>query len=350
MVVETSDDMRYMHRALRLAELGGVAVAPNPMVGAVIVNNSNIIGEGYHGYYGGPHAEVNAIDSVSQRELLSESTLYVTLEPCAHFGKTPPCADLIVKHGFRRVVVACLDSFSEVSGRGIDRMRRAGIHVDVGILESEAREVNKRFFTLHEKGRPYVILKWAHTKDGFLDKLPQNRGEGINWITGDLVKQLVHQLRSKEQAILVGQRTIAHDDPLLTVREVSGSQPIRVVLDPDGVLSAERKVFQEKGVTWVFVKNGNASALPLHVRQIELESYSIEAILSVLKVEGISSVFVEGGAFTIGQFIDQQMWDEAYVFEGDVFYGEGLLAPMITNAPSETLRMGKDQLKRYLSV
>jgi diaminohydroxyphosphoribosylaminopyrimidine deaminase / 5-amino-6-(5-phosphoribosylamino)uracil reductase len=192
-------DEVFMHRALQLAKLGGVNVAPNPMVGAVIALDGKIIGEGYHRLYGGPHAEVNAVASVEDHSLLAHATMYVTLEPCAHFGKTPPCADLIVKHKLKRVVVACLDTFSAVSGKGIERMRQAGIDVEVGVLGQEARELNKRFFTFHEQQRPFVLLKWAQTRDGFIDRLPEERVQGVNWITGPLTKQFVHQLRGENQ-------------------------------------------------------------------------------------------------------------------------------------------------------
>ncbi len=220
-----------MRRCLQLAKMGEGNVAPNPMVGAVIVCNHKIIGEGYHQEFGGPHAEVNAINSVKDKSLLAKSTIYVSLEPCAHHGKTPPCSDLIVEHKIPKVVIGSQDTFSKVNGKGIKKLEANGCQVTCGVLEKECRKLNKRFFTFHEKKRPFVILKWAQTKDGFLDK-KRNEGEkGIHWITAPETRSLVHLWRSKEMGVLVGRQTAAVDDPKLNVRDVTGKNPVRIILD-----------------------------------------------------------------------------------------------------------------------
>tara|TARA_B100000508_G_scaffold118450_1_gene98654 strand:+ start:169128 stop:170183 length:1056 start_codon:yes stop_codon:yes gene_type:complete len=327
----SSNDIKFMSRAIQLAQLGGVKAAPNPMVGAVITLDDKIIGEGYHRKYGEHHAEVNAVHSVKDKTFLKKATIYVTLEPCSHHGKTPPCADLIVKHQFKRVVIACVDSFAKVSGRGIKKMRDAGIKVEVGLLEKEAREVNKRFFTFHEKGRPYVILKWAQTADGFIDRSQEDRKEGINWITTPAVKPLVHRWRSEEQAILVGWKTINNDNPKLTVREISGPSPHRFIIDPNCRIPLGSHVVKDGGHTTLFVKKNDYTSLPDHIEVIELNEYSVRIILSILKEKGIISLFVEGGASTLQAFINDGLWDEARVLSSDVKFGKGLEAPKITD-------------------
>jgi diaminohydroxyphosphoribosylaminopyrimidine deaminase / 5-amino-6-(5-phosphoribosylamino)uracil reductase len=340
-------DEQYMRRALLLAGKASVAAAPNPLVGAVIVHQNKIIGEGYHQQFGEAHAEVNAVESVGDQRMLKDSTLYVTLEPCSHFGKTPPCADLIVTHQFKRVVVACIDSFSEVAGKGIARIRDAGISVDVGVLELEARELNKRFFTYHEKKRPYIILKWAQTTDGFLDRMPTERIEGINWITGPMVKQLVHHLRAKEQAILVGANTVIHDNPSLTVREIQGSNPTRVVLDPLGLTPINSRIYTDGFKTVVFHEMGVVQQLSDHVIQIQLKHFSVTEVLLKLAEMGIISVFVEGGAFTHSKFIAENLWDEAFVFQGDVHFENGIPAPKLTHEVRLQKPVGRDLLFHY---
>ncbi|MDD4192591.1 MAG: bifunctional diaminohydroxyphosphoribosylaminopyrimidine deaminase/5-amino-6-(5-phosphoribosylamino)uracil reductase RibD, partial [Mangrovibacterium sp.] len=245
---------KYMYRCLELARLGMGEVAPNPMVGAVIVHEGTIIGEGYHREFGGPHAEVNAINAVKTRELLRSSTLYVSLEPCAHFGKTPPCSDLIVSCQIPRVVVGSADPFAAVAGRGIERMRGAGVRVETGILEKECMELNRRFFTFHQQKRPYVILKWAQTLDGFLDvdrSYPEMSGKPT-WISNELSRRVVHRQRTEEAAILVGTNTVLKDNPSLTVREWSGRQPVRLVLDRQNRLPEGLQVKDGKAPTVIF--------------------------------------------------------------------------------------------------
>jgi len=337
-------DKIFMERALQLAELGGVEVAPNPMVGSVIVIDGLVIGEGYHQKYGEAHAEVNAINSVRNKELLEEATIYVSLEPCSHFGKTPPCADLIVKHQFKRVVIACQDSFSEVSGKGIDRIRKAGIHVDVGLLEDEAREVNKRFFTYHDKKRPYVILKWAQTKDGFIDRHPEHRVKGVNWITQPETKLFVHKWRSQEQAIMVGWKTIANDNPQLNVRATTGNSPHRFVIDPGCNTPEHSKVFVDGNKTTILVKQNRFGKLPENVEIVELESINSSSILDLIYSKRYLSVFIEGGKRTIEGFIKSDLWDEARVFEGDKWFQDGLTAPKINLQPYQSKKLGRDTL------
>ena len=233
---------KFMQRCLELAAIGSGYVAPNPMVGCVIVANDLIIGEGYHRIFGGPHAEVNAFDEVENEDLLSSATLYVSLEPCSHFGKTPPCVDLIISKKIQRVVIGCRDSNPAVSGKGIDRLKRAGIEVIEGVLENECRWLNKRFFTFHERQRPYIVLKWAQTQDGYIDRIRGEASSGINWVTSETTKSLVHKWRSEEQSILVGRNTIINDNPSLTVREYDGRNPIRIVIDSQLQISGDQNI------------------------------------------------------------------------------------------------------------
>lgn len=338
-------DISFMHRAIQLAKLGGVSSAPNPMVGSVIVHEGNIIGEGYHQKHGEPHAEVNAVNTVQDQSLLEEATIYVTLEPCAHHGKTPPCSDLIIKHNFSRVVIGCVDTFAQVSGKGIEKMKNAGILVEVGLLEEEARELNKRFFTFHEKKRPYVILKWAQTEDGFIDRLPDNREEGVNWITSPEIKPIVHKWRAEEQAIMVGWRTIKNDDPSLTVREFDGPSPHRFIIDPDCNTPLTSKVLNDGNPSTMIVKSNTFTQLSEKVEIIELASFTSESILDVLYERNIISVFIEGGANTLQNFIDNDLWDEARILYGNTKFKKGLSAPRIDlSTTSDTISIGSNQL------
>ncbi len=332
-------DISFMKRALQLARLGGVSAAPNPMVGAVIVHNDKIIGEGYHQKYGGPHAEVNAVNSVEDQTVLSSCTIYVTLEPCAHQGKTPPCSDLIVKHSFSRVVIGCIDSFAKVSGKGIEKMKKAGIQVDVGLLETEARSLNKRFFTFHEKGRPYVILKWAQTEDGFIDRSSEERQEGVNWITTPLLKPTVHKWRSQEQAILVGWKTIKNDDSSLTVRAFNGTSPHRFIVDPNCNTPRNAKVLTDGEPCSIFVKSNKFGELPKNIEIIVLENFSSASILSSLHRKNVLSVFIEGGANTLNHFIKNNLWDEARILEGTIQFNKGLKAPRIDHSAAQETEM-----------
>lgn len=323
-------------------------VAPNPLVGAVIVHNDKIIGEGFHQQYGGPHAEVNAVNSVDDTSLLSESTIYVSLEPCAHFGKTPPCADLIVKHQFKKVVIACRDSFSEVNGKGIERLRNAGIEVVEGILAREALELNRRFFTFHTKKRPYVILKWAQTSDGFMDRKRTESELGINWITMPETKQLVHKWRAEESAILVGKNTVLVDNPSLTVREWNGKNPTRIVLDAKLEISENHTIFDQGAKT--IVLNKLKTEEKGNVKFIQLSDLMPETILNELYSEGIQSVIIEGGALTLQSFITSNLWDEARILTGKIKFGEGLDAPAISGKLIHEFSFGEDLIHIYRNL
>ena len=297
-----STPQKFMQRCLDLALLGMGDVAPNPMVGCVIVYEGIIIGEGYHQKIGGPHAEVNAIRSVLDTELLAHSTLYVSLEPCTHFGKTPPCSDLIIENRIPHVVIGTIDPFVKVAGKGIERMQAAGIKIEVGVLEKECRELNRRFFTFHEKMRPYILLKWAQTLDGFIDT-DRTETQHPTWITNALAKRLVHKQRSEESSILIGTNTAEFDNPALTVREWTGNQPIRMVIDNTGRLNAELHIFDNKAETWVFTGIEKADSGNLKYIRLDFDQDILPQLLSELYKRGILSVVVEGGSILLNSFL-----------------------------------------------
>ncbi len=334
-----------MQRCLDLAIKGLGSTAPNPMVGAVIVHNDTIIGEGYTSPYGGPHAEVNAIQSVKDPNHLTQSTLYVSLEPCAHFGKTPPCANLIVEKKIPRVVVGTVDSFSAVNGRGIRLLRDHGVEVITDVLEEECRELNKRFFTFHERKRPYIVLKWAQTKDGFMDRNREGNEKRINWITQKETKNLVHLWRSQESAILVGRKTIENDNPQLNVRLTEGNSPIRLVLDPDNKIDLLKWDHAQTEPTILF--NSKVTKKEGNVEWISIPHFSIEAILDACYKKNIQSILVEGGKFTLDQFIQFNLWDEARVLAGKDNWEFGLSAPKLKVKPISREQIGLDELYLY---
>ncbi len=337
-----------MRRALQLAELGCKKAYPNPMVGAVIVHDNKIIGEGWHKQYGEAHAEVNAVQAVNDKNLLQEATMYVTLEPCSHHGKTPPCSDLIIEKKIKRVVIACVDSYAEVSGRGIAKLKQAGIQVDVGVCEEAAKELNKRFFTFHEKKRPYIVLKWAESRDGFIDKERSSETREINWITQPETKVVVHAMRAKEHGILVGWKTIAKDNPSLTVRAVSGISPTRVILDPHCNCPLDSAVFKDDVTTLLLCKQNRYASIPENSEVIELSDYSLTNCMAALHAKQLLSVIIEGGSYTLQAFIDAGLWDEAYRFIGTPNFERGTPAPKIEKAPvAHTEQMGKDQVIHY---
>lgn len=299
------NDIKFMRRCLQLARCGEAGAPPNPMVGAVIVCDSRIIGEGYHRRCGGPHAEVNAINSVKEKDLLSRSTIYVSLEPCAHYGKTPPCADLIIETGIRRVVIGCTDPFAKVNGLGIKKLQEAGCEVQVGVLEQECRELNRRFFTFHEKHRPWIILKWAQSNDGFIGK-----DERVI-LSNALTQILVHRLRARSGAILVGTNTALMDNPTLTTRLWPGPNPLRLTIDRNGILP----------LTLHLKDNSTPTVIYSHE--------SIEEILADLYARGIQSLLVEGGAKLLQSFIDKGLWDEARIETAPLCLGQGTKAPTL---------------------
>lgn len=338
----------YMQRCIQLARGGLGLTAPNPLVGCVLVADGKIIGEGYHQHYGEAHAEVNAIHHVKDKSLLKDATLYVNLEPCAHHGKTPPCSDFIISQGIPRVVIGSRDPHSLVAGKGIDKLIRAGIEVTVGVLEKECYELNKRFFTYHEKQRPYIILKWAQTQDGFIDKVRNEENVGINWITGPDTQRLVHLWRSQEDAILVGANTVRNDNPSLTVREVKGKQPWRLVIDKQLALGHELNVFNSHARTTVF------NALKTHqvnehldLVQLNFDGTELRQLLQYLYEHEVQSIIIEGGAYTLQQLLAQGLWDEARVLTGKVKFENGLAAPLLHLAPDAQFFLGDDTLHIY---
>lgn len=303
----------YMQRCLSLARKGGGTVAPNPMVGAVLVAEDRIIGEGWHEAFGGPHAEVNCIHSVAEKDkyLIEQSTLYVSLEPCNHFGKTPPCTDLIIKYDIPKVVIACRDPFEEVNGKGIERLREAGVEVITGVLEKEAIECNKRFFTFHTKQRPYIILKWAQTADGWMGK----KGGDRLLISNEYTNRMVHQWRGEEAAIMVGTQTALADNPALTNRLSPGTSPVRLVIDRNLQLPAQLHVLDGAVKTIVFNTLKQEEQGNILYSRLSNEKNLLPQILQVLYKMNIQSVLVEGGAQTLQSFIDHECWDEIRIIQ-----------------------------------
>ena len=322
----------FMQRCVDLAYLGQGNVSPNPMVGCVIVKNGLIIGEGYHSEYGGKHAEIKAIESVIDQKEIENSTVYISLEPCVHHGKTPPCVYELINRKIKTAVIGSRDSNPIVGGKGIESLKRVGIEVIENILEEECRKLNKRFFTFHEKRRPYVILKWAQTSDGYLDKNREIGEKGVNWISSPESKVLVHKWRSEEQSILVGRNTILNDNPSLTVREISGKNPTRIVIDSQLQLSKDVNIFSKDAPTLVFnrLKNDKTDG----VEWIKISETSTKHILDELFKRNIQSVLVEGGSRTLQYFIIDNVWDEARVIVGDVKFGDGIKAPVMNKVPS----------------
>ena len=330
-----------MNRCLELASKGLENVSPNPMVGSVIVYENKIIGEGYHKDYGKEHAEVNAIASVKDKSLLKDSTLYVNLEPCAHFGKTPPCSNLIIEHKIPKVVIGCVDTFSDVNGKGIIKMEKAGIEVNVGILEKESQELNKRFFTFHEKKRPYLILKWAESKDGFI--APKDQTTPL-WMTSYESKKLVHQFRSEEDAILVGRVTAEKDNPSLTVRELDGENPVRIVIDKDMKLSEKLNLFNNEAKTIIFNTQKTKIIDSNYYVKIEHKNL-INNVLNELYKQNIQSLIIEGGTKTLQSFIDENLWDEARIFTANKMLVEGVKSPNIEGEIIYETILNEDQFE-----
>ena len=324
-----------MQRCFQLATLGAGQVAPNPMVGAVLVFRDRIIGEGYHKKYGGPHAEVNCIKSVSAADqpFISQSTLYVSLEPCAHFGKTPPCTDLIIANKIPSVVIACRDGYEEVNGRGIEKLRDAGIEVTLGILEIEAGNLNKRFFTFHRQQRPYIILKWAQSIDGLIARYDQKR----IYISNDYTNRLVHKWRSWEAGILVGTNTALNDDPELTVRLWTGNDPLRLVIDRKLKLKSTLRIFDGMAKTLVFNELKQEDGADISFFKLDFTKNILSQLLQVLYQLKILSVIVEGGSILLQSFIEEGLWDEARVITNKLSIGigmeigQGVMAPGLKN-------------------
>lgn len=333
----------FMKRCNELALQGLGRTYPNPMVGSVIVHDGRIIGEGYHHTIGEAHAEVNAIQSVKDKSLLRDSTLYVNLEPCSHHGKTPPCSNFIVDQEIPRVVIGIGDPSDKVSGKGIDIMKRGGCDVRTGLLEEECLEVNKRFFTLHEKQRPYIILKWAQTIDGFIDK---DRGPNDpiqpNWITNQQSKRVVHKWRAEEQAILIGSVTALKDNPQLNVREWSGEHPLRFLLDRDFDVNENYRIIHDDLPSVVYVDQSvpekKLSAMERYAVEFVRLDFSrniLNQLMEDLYKREISSIIIEGGGYTLNHFISMDLWDEARIFVGDKIFHKGVKAPDFPSAEYE---------------
>ena len=327
----------YIKRCLQIANNGLGSTRPNPMVGSVIVLNNKIIGEGFTSAYGGNHAEVNAINSVANKEILKEATIYVTLEPCSHFGKTPPCSDLIIKHQIPNVVIGCVDDNLKVAGKGIKKLMENGCNVTVGVLEKECKQHHKRFFTFHNKKRPYIILKWAETKDGFIAPKTKNEQKPV-WITNSYSRQLVHKWRAEEQAILVGTNTVSHDNPSLTTRDWVGQNPVRIIIDRDEKLSKSFAVFNHESQHLIISKNN-----------INFSKNVAAQICDILFQNDINSVIIEGGSKTLQTFIDENLWDEARVFYGNIAFKKGIKAPVFQGKLIAETHILNDKLKFYLN-
>ena len=346
-----SEHEKYIKRCLELAELAAGKVSPNPMVGAVIVHEGRIIGEGCHKRFGEAHAEVNAVHEVLSKyengeALLKASTMYVSLEPCAHFGKTPPCSDLIIHYQIPNVVVGCRDPFDKVDGKGIDILRDKGIHVIEGVLKDKCENLNKRFFTRVKKQRPYIILKWAQTADGYF--APANGSQ--NWITSPLSKILVHKWRSEEDAVLVGKNTALIDNPRLNVREWNGRNPKRIVIDRNLELPATLNLFDHSVDTFVFNAVKTITEEKIKYLQIEdFDHYLPQLIAYQLYIMDIQSLIVEGGVKTLELFLKAGLWDEARIFTGPQNWGEGIAAPILSQTPDEKYNVGPDELKVHFN-
>lgn len=342
---------KYIQRCIQLAANGLGTTGSNPMVGSVLVHNNVIIGEGWHYKAGLPHAEVNAINSVKNKSLLKEATIYVSLEPCSHFGKTPPCSDLIVDSGIKKVVVGTIDPFSEVAGRGIEKLRNAGCEVMVGVLEEACQALNKRFFTFHTKKRPYIFLKWAETADGFIapEYSKEAKREPV-WITDQFSKQLVHKQRSIEQAILVGTETVIKDNPSLNTRFWKGEDPLRVVLDLKNRIPTDSKIFKDNKPTLVLTFKEKENTKTVIYETINREKPIVENICKILYKYEIQSVIVEGGKKTLETFIEANRWDEAFVYSGDtVFFNKGIQAPKLEKDGRILKNKTKDILTHYIN-
>lgn len=339
-----------MSRCIELAKKGLGNTYPNPSVGCVIVYDQKIIGEGFTSPYGGNHAEVNAIQSVEDKALLAKSSIYVTLEPCSHFGKTPPCSDLIIQHKIPNIYIGCVDDNELVAGKGIEKLKNAGCTVEVGILEQQCKLQHRRFFTFQNKNRPYIILKWAETKDGYIAPSKTHRKEKKPvWITNKKSRQLVHKWRSKEQAILVGTNTVLQDNPSLNTRDWKGNSPIRVVIDKDLKISKEYSVYNKQSKTIIFTEKEALNTDNLYFEIIDFSRSIVTQICDVLHQHQIVSVIIEGGAKTLQSFIDENLWDEARVFIGENEFKEGVNSPKLKGVIYSEEQVLQDTLYYYFN-
>lgn len=324
---------KYIKRCIELAKKGLGTTSPNPSVGSVIVCDGIVVGEGYTSPYGGNHAEVNAINSIEDKSLLGQATIYVSLEPCNHFGKTPPCSDLIIKHKIPNVVIGCIDPFEKVAGTGIEKLKASGCNVVVGVLEHECIDSNKRFFTYQNKKRPYLILKWAETKDKFisphLSLLPKGEEAKPIWITNKYSQQLVHKWRAEEDAILIGTNTAINDNPKLNVRNWVGKNPVRVVLDRELRIPKNYHIYNGQVRTIILTEKKEQLSDSVTFEHLDYSKNMVQQICSVLYEYRLQSIFIEGGKQTLETFIESGLWDEARIFIGDTSFDSGLKAPIV---------------------
>ena len=335
---------KHIKRCIELAKNGLGTTYPNPMVGSVIVYDGKIIGEGWHKKAGEPHAEVNAINSVKDKSLLQKATIYVSLEPCSHFGKTPPCCNLIIENKIPNVVIGTVDSNVKVAGNGIKKLIEAGIQVNVGVLEKECHDLNKRFFTFHEKKRPYIILKWAQSQDGFIAPSEKLEKKPV-WITNPYSRQMVHKWRSEEQAILVGTQTVIDDNPKLDTRDWAGDNPIRLALDQNNRIPENSQILNNQVKTILFSKSKTAVIKENTTFEcIDFQKNVAKQIVESLYEHQIQSVIIEGGSQTLQTFIDAKLWDEARVFIGNIHFTNGKKAPQLVSKEAEKQYIGADEL------
>ncbi|UOX33908.1 bifunctional diaminohydroxyphosphoribosylaminopyrimidine deaminase/5-amino-6-(5-phosphoribosylamino)uracil reductase RibD [Flavobacterium sediminilitoris] len=334
----------YMQRCIQLAKNGLGTTYSNPLVGSVIVYNNKIIGEGWHQKAGEAHAEVNAINAVKDKTLLSKSTIYVSLEPCSHFGKTPPCCDLIISHKIPNVVIGTIDPFAKVAGNGIKRLIEAGKKVTVGVLENECNELNKRFFTFHQKKRPYIILKWAESSDGFIAPLTKDKQKPV-WITNLYSRQLVHKWRTEEQAILVGTQTVLDDNPMLNARDFKRTNPIRIVIDKSNRINDQHYVKDNLTKTFIYTETEKLTNYNnLFYDYIKFDDDFLLNLTKNLHKKDIQSIIIEGGAKTLQHFINLNLWDEARVFIGNAEFKTGIKAPILNKPFNKTYSIIGDKL------
>lgn len=344
-------DEIYISRCLDIAKNGNALTKPNPSVGAVIVCDDKIIGEGYTSPFGGNHAEINALQSVADKRLLRQSTLYVTLEPCSHFGKTPPCANAIIKSDISRVVIGCLDPNPKVKGNGVSMLKQAGIDVNIGVLEEECIAHHKSFLTQHQSKRPYIILKWAQSKNGMIAPEIQKERKPF-WISNPYSKQLVHKWRSEEQAILVGTNTVIKDNPKLTTRLWKGESPTRIILDSKLRLPLDSHIFDDSVKTIVIIDDSTSAEIDktfhkTHFERIKFGEDTAKHILNVLFQYDIQSVIIEGGTQTLKTFIEENLWDEARVTIGDVVIENGIAAPQLQSKPLKEVVINTDIIRIF---
>ena len=336
-----------MMRCLQLASSAEGLTAPNPMVGALLVYEGKIIAEGKHAFCGAPHAEPDAINKVKDPAILKKCTLYVNLEPCSHYGKTPPCAEKIISVGIPHVVIGALDTSAKVNGKGIKMLNDAGVKTQTGVLEKEARELNKFFFTFHEKKRPYILLKWAQTKDGFIDTYRKNPDIPPLAISNRLTQILSHHWRTQYQAIMVGTNTVIMDNPSLTARKWTGKNPLRITIDKNNRLNPSYHIFNADAATLLFTNSpekygGNTQVINTH-------DFSLEYILNYLYSINVQSLIVEGGSELINSFIQNNLWNEAITFTSDKYITEGIKAPFINNKPVATEKLGNNEVERFIN-